>query len=158
MYHKLRACATWFPEFKWVRQLRWSLYDTEANGQQVEILMRDNDGKYSKEFDAVFADSKIQIKKNTPASPNLRTHVERFIQTFKHECLNKFVIISESQLNHINQEFEEWYNEERPHTACDHLPPDWSEPLSPTLPINKHNVVCKTRLGGTLKSYSRRAA
>lgn len=33
------------------------------------------------------------MKRNTPLSPNLRAHVERFIQILKCECLNKFVIM-----------------------------------------------------------------
>ena len=36
-------------------------------------------------------------------SPNLRAQVERFIQTLKFECLNKFVIVAEKHLDHICQ-------------------------------------------------------
>ncbi len=36
------------------------------------------------------------MKRNTPLSPNLRSHLEQFIQTLKFECLNKFVIVAES--------------------------------------------------------------
>jgi len=53
----------------------------------------------------------------------LLTHVERFIQSLKQECLDKFVIVGERRLNHVNREWRLHYNLERPHEACGHLPP-----------------------------------
>lgn len=46
-----------------------------------KYVMRDNDAKYTVQFDKVFESGDAEIKRNTPASPNLRAHVERFIQT-----------------------------------------------------------------------------
>jgi hypothetical protein len=36
---------------------------------------------------------------------NLRAHVERFIQTLKVECLDKFVIVAERRLNYDTREW-----------------------------------------------------
>jgi hypothetical protein len=33
------------------------------------------------------------------------------------------VIVAQRHLNHVFQQFEAWYNTERPHEACGHLPP-----------------------------------
>ena len=41
----------------------------------------------------------VEIKRTVPLSPNLRAHVERFIQSLKQECLDKFVIVTERHLN-----------------------------------------------------------
>ena len=60
-----------------------------------EYVMRDNDAKFSAQFDGVLTSSGAIVKRNTALSPNLWAHVERFIQTLKFECLNKFVIVAE---------------------------------------------------------------
>jgi putative transposase len=60
--------------------------------------------------------------------PNLRAHVERFIQSLKQECLDKFVIVAERHLNYVNREWRLHYNRERPHEARGHLPPGMETP------------------------------
>ena len=44
-------------------------------------VMRNNDMKFSAQFDEVFKTSGAEIKRTVPLSPNLRAHVERFIQS-----------------------------------------------------------------------------
>ena len=123
-----------------------------------KYVMRDNDAKYKLQFNTVFESGDAEIKRNTPASPNLRAHVERFIQTMQVECLDRFVVVSQSHLNLINREFQHWYNHKRPHSARDFLAPGCDTPPQPRDTIRLNEVVCETRLGGVLKSYSRRAA
>ena len=123
-----------------------------------KYVMRDNDAKYSVQFDEVFESADAEIKKNTIQSPNLRAQVERFIQTVQVECLDKFVVVDERHLNLINREFQTWYNHERPHSTRDYLPPGCASPPKKEGPIKLNDVVCEMRLGGVLKSYSRRAA
>ena len=55
----------------------------------------------------------------------------------------------------------EWglhYNRERPHEARGHLPPGMETPPETIDTVRPNDIVCKTRLGGLLTSYSRRAA
>lgn len=130
----------------------------EDMGLAPEYLMRDNDKKFSGQFDAVLKSSGVEVKKNTPLSPNLRAHVERFIQTLKLECLNKFVIVSERHLNYICRIWSRHYNEERPHSARDHLPPDFRAAPEDNSVVRVNDIVCTSKLGGVIHSYSRRAA
>ena len=65
----------------------------DDNGLKCGILCRDNDAKYVDNFDAVFNSSGCQMKRITPLSPILQAHVERVIQTLKHEVLNASVSI-----------------------------------------------------------------
>jgi hypothetical protein len=44
-------------------------------------------------------------------------HVERFIQTVQIECLDRFIVMGTSHLDHLVREFMEHYNRERPHSA-----------------------------------------
>ncbi len=147
------------PDANWTaQQARNFLMDAEDLNLKPQIVMRDNDTKFTSQFDNVFKQANSDIKRNTIRSPNLRAHVERFIQTFQNECLHKFVIIGHRQLNHISREFMLHYNRERPHSARDSLPPDCQKEPEQCATISMGEVTCKTRLGGTLLSYERWAA
>jgi putative transposase len=90
--------------------------------------------------------------------PNLRTHVERFIQSLKFEVLAKFVIVAEGHLNYVCREWRLHYNGERPHSARSNLPPGFEKPPEFAETVGPNDIVCSSRLGGLLNSYSRRAA
>jgi len=151
--------CTQHPDSAWVsQQARNFLMVAEDMNIETTILMRDNDKKYSKEFDGVFKSTGVKIKRNTPESPNLRAHVERFIQTLKLECLGKFVIVAERHLNHVCRIWSRHYNEERPHSARDHLPPEFTTAPDELAAVRIDDIVCTSKLGGVVNSYSRRAA
>ncbi len=59
-----------------VQQGRNFLQHAEDVDLPVDIVMRDNDGKYPAQFDEVLKSGGASIKRNTPWSPNLRAHVE----------------------------------------------------------------------------------
>jgi putative transposase len=132
--------------------------DAEDLELAPKSVMRDNDTKFTAQFGEVFQTSGVEIKRNTPLSPNLQAHVERFIQSLKQECLEKFVIVAERHLNYVNREWRLHYNRERPHQGPGHLPPDGEKPPETNDAIRPNDVVCSSRLGGLLKHYERRAA
>lgn len=74
------------------------------------------------------------------------------------ECLEKFVIVAERRLNHVNREWRLHYNRERPHEARGHLSPAMETPPEGNETVRLHDVVYSSRLGGLLKHYERRAA
>jgi len=151
--------ATNNPDANWMsEQARSFLQHCEDVELKHTIVMRDNDGKFQKGFDEVLEAGKCYVKKNTPKSPNLNAFVERAVQTYEHECLDQFIVISPRQLNVIGREFQAWYNYERPHSSVNHLPPgDQTMPIVGNRDTEK-DVICETRLGGLLKNYTRRAA
>jgi putative transposase len=151
--------CTKHPDSAWVRQqARNFLMDADDWELSPQIVMRDNDGKFQGSFDAVIESSGATIHRTVPMAPNLRAHVERFIQSFQVECLDKFVIVAERHLNHIGREYQVWFNTERAHSSRNHLPPTWESAPLPVVKLRSKDVVCTTRLGGVLRSYSRRAA
>ncbi len=77
------------------------------------ILERDNDKKYVASFDALFKSMDCDVKPITPISPNLQAHVERVIQTIKHEVLNGFCTVSNSHLDQILRVRQIWYYHRR---------------------------------------------
>ena len=98
------------------------------------------------------------MKRNTPLSPNLRAHVERIIQTLKFKYLNKCVIVAEKQLDHICRIWSRHYNAERPRSAREYQPLDFTAPPEEAITVRVNDIVCTSKLGEVIHSYSRRAA
>ncbi|TWU54889.1 Integrase core domain protein [Rubripirellula tenax] len=120
---------------------------------RCETLMRDRDRKYTAEFDNVFKSSECKIKLTPIRSPNLQAHVERVIQTIKHEVLNAFCIVTNEHLDGILRTTQDWYNKRRGHSGRDHLPPIRDESVTLPIKFSKQNVTCESELGGHLLSY-----
>jgi len=151
--------CTAHPDSAWVsQQAKNFLMAAEDLDLAPTYVMRDNDTKFTAQFDAVIESSGATIKRTVPLSPNLRAHVERFIQSLKVECLDRFVIVGERHLNYVCREWQRHFNLERPHSARCHLPPAWDAPPECALTADDGEIVCTSRLGGALISYSRRAA
>ena len=146
--------STHHPTGDWTtQQARNFQIHVEDENLTCNIISRDNDGKYTEPFDEVFKSVGCTVKRITPASPNLQAHVERVIQTIKHEILNGFVIVTNGQLDRILRCGADWYNRRRGHSARDHLPPVRTEGAPPTIDLKRTTIVCHTELGGLLKSY-----
>ncbi|TWT29625.1 integrase core domain-containing protein [Blastopirellula retiformator] len=82
--------------------------------------------------------------------------VERFIQPIQQECLDHFIVFGEQHMDHLVNEFVDFYHEERPHQGKENelLTPGETQP--DVLSIDSVN--CRERLGGVLKHYHRQAA
>jgi putative transposase len=146
------------PDRAWMAQQARNLamYFAEQPVQPT-ILLRDNEGKFSSEFDQILQVDGLQVHRITPLSPNLNALAERWVQSAKRETLDHFVVFGEAHLRYLLGEFQVYFNERRPHQSLGNAPPqgDRSPPVSP-LPVE--DVCCDERLGGVLKHYYRRAA
>lgn len=142
----------------WGSQAKTFLMDAEDLERVPKYVMRDYDTKFTVQFDEVFKSSGVEVNRTVPLSPSLRAHVERFIQTLKVECLDKFVIVAERHLNHVNREWRLHYNRDRPHESRGHLPPGCEKPPEHAQTARPSDIACTSRLGGLLNSYCRRAA
>ena len=151
--------STRHPDAAWVtQQAEHFQQHAKFADLTMTILLRDNDVKYPPAFDEVFRKVNIKVPKMPPRAPNLRAHVERVIQTIQSEVLDSLIVTGERHFNHILTTTQNWYNAERSHSARDHLPPGWDIPPPVDNTANPSEIVCTTRLGGLLNSYSRRAA
>lgn len=87
------------------------------HAEDIELVpaavQHDNDTKFTAAFDEVFLGAGIEVRKPAPFSPNLNAHIERFIQSVEHECLDSFLVVGEKHLNHISREFLTHYNGKR---------------------------------------------
>ena len=81
-------------------------------------------------------------------------YAERFVRSIKEECLNRVVLLGESHLRLIVQEYIEHYHGERTHQGLDNrLVERASAPV--TLGAEVHR---RERIGGLLNYYFREAA
>jgi putative transposase len=85
--------------------------------------------------------------------------MERWIQTCRHELLDRTLIWDQRHLLHTLREFESYYNGHRPHRALDQAAPLRSlpEPITEPERILHLEVHRRDRLGGTLREYQHAA-
>jgi putative transposase len=157
--------ATYKPDRAWmVEQAEAFVRHAKLERLLCKILMHDNDGKYSKPFLTVFVDQKIKTQRTALRSPNTVAYVERFVQTIKQECLDHFIVFGEAHMTLLCSEFREHYHQDRPHQGLDNeslQQPSLKkrkQPEAEVETIRLSDIRCKERLGGLLKSYSRKAA
>jgi putative transposase len=112
------------------------------------VLLRDNNGTFGPQFDAVFAAEGVAVKHITPASPNLNARAERWVQTMKRELLDRFVVFGESHLRYLLAEFLSHYHRNRPHQSLGNAPPCGSLSPAEGPPPDPAEVVCEEGLGG----------
>lgn len=117
------------------------------------LVIRDNDTKFGRRFDGALARAGAASQRIPVRAPLLNAYVERWIKSIKHECLNHFVPIGITHLDHIIAEYVEHYNTERPHQGMGNRPLTATGP-----PVTAGRIVCREHLGGPLMHYERIAA
>ena len=120
-------------------------------------LIRDLDGKYGPEFDAVFSQAGIEVVPVGPRAPNLSAYAERWVLSIKSECLDHFLIFGEGHLRRLVHEYVSHYLLDRAHQGVGNVPLTGQTSPQETA-LAAEDIVCHERLGGLLKSYGRRAA
>ncbi|MGC4004054.1 MAG: integrase core domain-containing protein [Pirellulales bacterium] len=159
---------TFHPNGEWVASEAETFVD-EARGEDLPITLvqRDRDSKFRESFESTLRSRRVQVIVGAYRSPNTNAYVERFIQTIQQDCLDRFVVYGERQMEHLCKEFVEHYHEERPHQALDNE--QLVKPKDPGMPKKDRDkndkplqslqeIRCEQRLGGLLKHYYRKAA
>jgi transposase InsO family protein len=149
------AGITRHPTEEWMQQVARNLTDSESGtlGQQ-RFLLHDRDAKFCSAFRSILLDLGLQPLRLPARSPNLNAFAERWVRSVKQECLSKLILFSEASLKRVLADYLAHYHAERNHQGKQNVllfpaPADSSPRGSP--------VVCKQRLGGLLKYYTRAA-
>ena len=118
-----------------------------------EFLILDRDSKYSTAFRRLINDSRIDVVRLPPRSPNLNAYAERFVRSIKSECLGRFILFGEPSLRRAAREYAKHYHRERNHQGLDNAL------IEPDHRINSvsREIDCHERLGGMLRYYHRAA-
>ncbi|WP_432906064.1 integrase core domain-containing protein [Micromonospora matsumotoense] len=125
----------------------------------MKYLIRDRDGKYPALFDNTLADTGIEVMLTGVRMPRMNSIMERWIQSCRHEVLDRTLIWNQAHLLHALREYEHHHNQHRPHRGIANarplraLPDPTTEPTAPArLRIHRHD-----RLGGILHKYDKAA-
>jgi putative transposase len=112
------------PDGRWVtQQARNLLMQLDDENARPLFLVRDRDGKFSREFDEVFRSEGIRVIKAPVRAPKARAHAERWVRSVRRECLDRLLILGRRHLQRVLAAYVEHYNEHRPHRALQQRPP-----------------------------------
>jgi putative transposase len=148
--------ATPHPTAAWVIQAARNLVmDLEDAHCRARFLIRDRDGKLPHLFDDILADAGIQVVLSGVQMPRMNSIVERWIQTCRHELLDRTLIWNQQHLLHALREYERFYNSPRPHQGIANARPlqPLPEPITDPAQITRLNIRRRPRLGGILNEY-----
>jgi putative transposase len=128
---------------------------TRGAGSRARFLIRDRDGKFSGLFDTVLTDAGIETVLSGVQMPRMNSIMERWVQTCRHELLDRTLIWNQLHLLHALREFEHFYNEHRPHRTLRAAAPlrPLPDPIADPERIAQLGVRRRDRLGGTLHEY-----
>ena len=78
-------------------------------------MIRDNDGKFGRDFAAAATSADIDVVPIPPRSPNLNAICERFLGGLRRECLDHVLLLGEDHLRRVLAEWVGHFNGGRPH-------------------------------------------
>jgi putative transposase len=139
------------PDGPWTtQQARNLVADLGDRISDFRFLIRDRAGQFTAAFDAVLADTGIQIVKIPPRCPQANAYAERFVRTVRAELSDRMLIFGQRHLRRVLNEYVFHYNQQRPHRGRDLRPPSPVHPVptNPTSPVVRHPI-----LGGLINEY-----
>jgi putative transposase len=151
------ACTS-NPDGPWMlQQARNLLMDLDDRGDRPRFLIHDRDAKFSRAFDAIFRNQGIKTIRTPIRAPNANAHIERWVGSVRRECLDRLLIFSRRQLEHVLRVYIRHYNEQRPHRALELQAPDTKPqtkpPTAATAAVHRRDL-----LGGFIHEYEPIAA
>jgi putative transposase len=152
------ACTP-HPTGAWVaQQARNLLMTLDHREQRFRFLIHDRDARFSGGCDHVFQSEAIAVIRTPVRAPNANAHAERWVGSVRRECLDRLLIFSRRQLEHVLRVYTRHYNDHRPHRALALRPPERADgnpvPLrAPPFPqLNRADL-----LGGLIHEYEHAA-
>ena len=143
------------PDGAWtVQQIRNLLMDLGDRAADFRFLVRDRAGQFTADFDAVLADSGIEVAKIPPRSPRANCYAERFVLTARSEITDRMLIFGQRHLRTILAQYEAHYNGRRPHRSRQLRPP---RPDHPVADLFRKRIKRRSVLGGLIHEYERAA-
>ncbi|MFF2520288.1 integrase core domain-containing protein [Streptomyces sp. NPDC058086] len=144
------------PTAAWVTQLaRNMVMDLHDAGAGVKFLIRDRDVRYPAAFDAVLQAEGIEVVQTGVRMPRMNAVMERWVRSWRTELLDRTLIWNQAHLLHALREYEQFYNQHRPHRTLAGAAPlrPLPEPITQSDRLTHLNVHRHDRLGGILHEY-----
>lgn len=84
-------------------------------GCRARFLVRDRDGNFPAPFKTVLRDADIGVVLSGVRTPRINSIMKRWAQTCRRELLVRTPIWNQQHLLHALHQFEQFYNDHRPH-------------------------------------------
>jgi putative transposase len=125
------------------------------HGYEPRYLIHDRDSKFSRAFDNVFESEGITIIRTPIRAPNANTYAERWVGSVRRECLDRLLVFSRRQLEHVLHVFVGHYNDHRPHRALELRAPAAPAEARPRTqnPPAASQIRRRQLLGGLINEY-----
>jgi putative transposase len=152
------ACTP-HPTGAWAaQQARNVLMTLDDRERPFRFLIHDRDAKFSGGFDHVFAGEGITVIRTPIQAPNANAHAERWVGSVRRECLDRLLIFSRHQLEHVLRIYVRHYNRHRPHGALAlHAPEQTGGNSAPLRVPPDRQLHRRDLLGGLIHEYERAA-
>src|SRR6266511_5814985 len=147
------------PTGAWVaQQARNLLMTLEDRQQPLRFLIHDRDARFSGGCDHVFQSEGISVIRTPVQAPNANAHAERWVGSVRRECLDRLLIVSRRQLEHVLRVYARHYNQHRPHRALALRPPERADRDPKLLRAPPYPQLNRTDLlGGLIHEYEHAA-
>jgi putative transposase len=152
--------ATAHPSAAWVAQAARNLaMDLDDAGRTARYMIRDRDGRFPALFDAVLADAGVKTVLSGVQMPRMNSIMERWIQSCRHELLDRTLIWGQRHLLHALHEYEQHHNAHRPHRGISNTRPlhPLPDPITHPATVTRLDIRRRDRLGGVLHEYEHAA-
>jgi putative transposase len=114
-------------------------------------LLRDRDAIYGEAFARCVNTMEIRQVITAPRAPWQNPFAERVIGSLRRECLDHFIVLSETHIRRLLRAYVAYYNDVRPHQALDNTCPRPREVEPPAL----GRVVAIPQVDGLHHRYTR---
>ncbi|WP_421106466.1 integrase core domain-containing protein [Streptomyces sp. NEAU-S77] len=116
--------ATAHPTAAWVTQLARNMVMNHHDANtRAKYLIRDRDVRYPAAFDTVLQAEDIKVIQTGVRIPRMNTTTERWVRSCRAELLDRTLIGNETHLLHALREYEQFYNDHRPHRTLEGAAP-----------------------------------
>ena len=116
------------PTGAWTAQQARNLLMTIDDRQQpLRLLIHDRDSKLGGGFDHVFQSEGIAVIRTPVRAPNANAHAERWVGSVRRECLDRLLIFTRRQLEHVLRVYARHYNRHRPHRSLAFRSPEQTD-------------------------------
>ncbi|MFU8854693.1 integrase core domain-containing protein [Micromonospora sp. SL1-18] len=150
--------ATAHPTAAWVTQTARNLaMDGEDAGCKVGYLIRDRDDTYPALLDAILRGMKVGL--SGVRMPRMNSIMERWIQSCRHELLDRTLVWNQAHLLRALREYEQFHHTHRPHRGLSNARPlhPLPEPITDPARTTHLRIHRRDRLGGILHEYEHAA-
>jgi putative transposase len=142
------------PDGPWTaQQARNFVFSLPERDGPLEFLVRDNDGKFTSAFDAVFNTERVRVIRAPVRAPKANAVAERFVGTVRRECLDWILVANRRYLQHVLREVVDHDNAHRPHRALGLASPEPRRPPPTRTSPSAATIRRRDRLGGLIHEY-----